>query len=49
MSDRFGRRPVLALSQVGSAIGYLLLGVATQPGFSWTPGVDARRWSTFRA
>lgn len=28
MSDRFGRRPVLALSQVGSAAGYVLLGVA---------------------
>ena len=37
MSDRFGRRPVLALSQVGSAIGYLLLGVATQPWFGWSP------------
>src|SRR3954468_8255786 len=29
LSDRFGRRPVLTISQVGSAIGYLLLGVAT--------------------
>jgi DHA1 family tetracycline resistance protein-like MFS transporter len=38
MSDRFGRRPVLALSQVGSSIGYLLLGIATQPWFHWTPG-----------
>ena len=28
MSDRFGRRPVLALSQVGSAGGYVLLGAA---------------------
>jgi MFS family permease len=28
MSDRFGRRPVLAISQVGSAAGYVLLGVA---------------------
>ena len=28
VSDRFGRRPVLALSQAGSAIGYLLLGAA---------------------
>jgi MFS family permease len=29
LSDRFGRRPVLVRSQVGSAIGYVLLGVAT--------------------
>jgi DHA1 family tetracycline resistance protein-like MFS transporter len=28
MSDRFGRRPVLVISQIGSALGYLLLGVA---------------------
>ncbi len=32
ISDRYGRRPVLALSQVGSAIGYVLLGVATDWG-----------------
>src|SRR5215207_10142180 len=25
MSDRFGRRPVLVLSQIGSAAGYVLL------------------------
>src|SRR3954471_767947 len=29
ISDRFGRRPVLVISQAGSAVGYLLLGVAT--------------------
>src|SRR6476660_3344349 len=29
MSDRFGRRPVLVISQAGSALGYVLLGVAT--------------------
>lgn len=29
LSDRFGRRPVLVLSQVGSAVGYVLLGIAT--------------------
>lgn len=33
ISDRFGRRPVLAFSQLGSAAGYLLLGLATQ--FEW--------------
>lgn len=32
VSDRFGRRPVLALSQAGSAIGYVLLAVAA---FNW--------------
>ncbi|HEY2584892.1 MAG TPA: MFS transporter [Tepidisphaeraceae bacterium] len=32
MSDRFGRRPVLALSQAGSAIGYVLLAIAA---FDW--------------
>src|ERR671914_2403212 len=30
MSDRFGRRPVLAVSQVGSAAGYVMLAVATR-------------------
>src|SRR3954447_10428199 len=29
LSDRFGRRPVLVISQAGSALGYVLLGVAT--------------------
>src|SRR2546430_1013899 len=29
ISDRFGRRPVLIASQVGSVIGFLLLGYAT--------------------
>jgi DHA1 family tetracycline resistance protein-like MFS transporter len=32
ISDRFGRRPVLILSQMGSVIGYLLLGFA---GLHW--------------
>lgn len=32
LSDRYGRRPVLILSQIGSAAGYLLLGLATQFG-----------------
>jgi DHA1 family tetracycline resistance protein-like MFS transporter len=29
LSDRYGRRPVLVLSQIGSAVGYVLLGIAT--------------------
>jgi MFS family permease len=37
VSDRFGRRPVLALSQAGSAAGYLLLGLATQKQFGFDP------------
>jgi DHA1 family tetracycline resistance protein-like MFS transporter len=32
LSDRHGRRPVLVLSQLGSVIGYALLGVATDWG-----------------
>ncbi|HWE04074.1 MAG TPA: MFS transporter [Tepidisphaeraceae bacterium] len=36
ISDRIGRKPVLAFSQVGSAIGYVLLGVATQPQFHFS-------------
>lgn len=30
LSDKYGRRPVLVISQFGSAFGYLLLGFATQ-------------------
>ena len=33
ISDRFGRRPVLIASQVGSVIGFILLGYATHPGW----------------
>jgi DHA1 family tetracycline resistance protein-like MFS transporter len=33
ISDRVGRKPVLSASQVGSAVGYLLLAFATQ--FDW--------------
>jgi DHA1 family tetracycline resistance protein-like MFS transporter len=33
LSDRYGRRPVLVISQFGSAVGYLLLGIATT--FDW--------------
>jgi DHA1 family tetracycline resistance protein-like MFS transporter len=32
-SDRFGRRPILLLSQIGSVIGYVLLAIAV--GFHW--------------
>lgn len=32
MSDRFGRRPVLVISQLGSALGYILLALATDAG-----------------
>lgn len=34
LSDRYGRRPVLIVSQFGSAFGYLLLAFATQFSFS---------------
>jgi DHA1 family tetracycline resistance protein-like MFS transporter len=36
ISDRYGRRPVLVLSQVGSVLGYALLGVATDWGGHYT-------------
>src|SRR4051812_24090044 len=34
ISDRYGRRPVLIVSQIGSAAGYLLLALAAQLHFS---------------
>jgi DHA1 family tetracycline resistance protein-like MFS transporter len=34
ISDRYGRRPVLILSQIGSALGYVMLGAVTQ--YHWT-------------
>ena len=37
ISDRYGRRPVLIASQVGSVLGFLLLGYATYPGMVATP------------
>jgi len=36
LSDRYGRRPVLILSQIGSAAGYILLGVAATDFFGWS-------------
>ena len=39
MSDRFGRRPVLVLSQVGSVIGFLLLGFATHGNWVGSVGL----------
>lgn len=36
ISDRKGRKPVLAVSQLGSAFGYILLGVATQAQFGFS-------------
>src|SRR4051812_27557091 len=39
LSDRHGRRPVLILSQLGSAAGYVLLGVASTDRVGWTPEV----------
>jgi DHA1 family tetracycline resistance protein-like MFS transporter len=36
LSDRHGRRPVLVLSQLGSVIGYVLLGIATDFGGHYT-------------
>ena len=38
ISDRFGRRPVLIASQIGSVFGFLLLGYATHPGWV-APGI----------
>ena len=38
ISDRKGRKPVLAVSQLGSAVGYLMLGLATQIQWKW-PGM----------
>ena len=39
ISDRFGRRPVLLFSQIGSVVGFLLLGYATQGDWSSAPAL----------
>jgi DHA1 family tetracycline resistance protein-like MFS transporter len=39
ISDRFGRRPVLIASQIGSVIGFLLLGYATLGDWSQAPAL----------
>lgn len=36
LSDKYGRRPILIFSQLGSAAGYVLLGIASLP--NWSPG-----------
>ena len=36
ISDRKGRKPVLAVSQLGSAVGYGMLGLATQVQWQWS-------------
>ena len=36
ISDRKGRQPVLAFSQLGSAVGYVMLGLATQIEWKWS-------------
>ena len=39
LSDRFGRRPVLLFSQVGSVLGFLLLGYSTHGDWSAAPAL----------
>src|SRR5438094_5472531 len=39
ISDRFGRRPVLIFSQIGSVAGFLLLGYATAGDWSAAPAL----------
>src|SRR3954469_3586376 len=39
VSDRFGRRPVLIASQIGSMIGFVLLGYATLGDWSHAPAL----------
>jgi len=39
LSDRYGRRPVLIVSQIGSAIGYVILALAATPAFNFSPEV----------
>jgi len=38
ISDRFGRRPVLIASQIGSVLGFILLGIATHGNWA-SPGL----------
>jgi DHA1 family tetracycline resistance protein-like MFS transporter len=39
LSDRFGRRPVLLFSQIGSVLGFLLMGYATSDTFPFAPWI----------
>jgi DHA1 family tetracycline resistance protein-like MFS transporter len=41
LSDRVGRRPVLVISQLGSAVGYLLLGLAPFAAGWWEQAAPA--------
>jgi DHA1 family tetracycline resistance protein-like MFS transporter len=47
LSDRFGRRPVLVISQIGSTLGYVLLGVATTLGARGTISPEAMLWLVY--
>lgn len=42
LSDRYGRRPILIISQFGSAVGYVLLGFVT--GHDWGTAVTTGLW-----
>ena len=43
LSDRYGRRPILLISIFGTAVGFLLLGVADPLG-SWISGQIPANW-----
>ncbi|NDJ54446.1 MAG: TCR/Tet family MFS transporter, partial [Chloroflexi bacterium] len=52
LSDRFGRRPVLIVSQFGSLLGFILLGVASLPiasSLSQSIGLPHALWLLFVA
>ncbi len=47
LSDRFGRRPVLIVSQIGSAAGYLLLAIATGLKIHGTINSETALWLVY--